>query len=70
LKLFQLAEIPIRDAYLLNFSSKTKKPEKGMIISDGMGIKADSKAIKKKIPPYPSVEMMLMTKELIKASKS
>ncbi len=40
---------------------ETKNPEKGIIISEGRGIKADSMAIVITIPGYPKVEMTLIT---------
>ena len=37
----------------LKVPCETKKPENGIIISDGIGIAALSSVIKKKIPIYP-----------------
>ncbi len=43
-----------------NLPVEAKNPEKGIIISEGRGIRADSIAIVKIIPGYPRVEMTLM----------
>jgi hypothetical protein len=39
---------------------KTRYPAKGMIISEGNGIQADSIAISNTIPPYPIVDITLI----------
>jgi len=33
----------------------TREPEKGMVISDGIGMHADSNNIRRKTPKYPRV---------------
>jgi len=43
----------------------TRKPEKGIIISLGMGIRALSKIINRKIPGYPRLEIIEITKSII-----
>lgn len=52
---------PIRS----NLPVETKYPEKGMIISEGKGIKADSMAIVKIIPGYPRVEIVCIIQAAI-----
>lgn len=44
-----------------NLPSDAKKPEKGIMISDGKGIKADSIVMVKIIPGYPNAEMIFIT---------
>ncbi len=44
-----------------NFPVEARNPEKGIIISEGKGIKADSIAIVITIPGYPRFEMTLIT---------
>jgi hypothetical protein len=39
---------------------KTRYPAKGIIISEGNGMQADSMAINKTIPPYPILDMTLI----------
>jgi hypothetical protein len=43
----------------------TRKPEKGIMISLGIGIRALSKIIKKKMPGYPKLDINDMTKSII-----
>jgi hypothetical protein len=42
----------------------TRKPEKGIIISLGIGISALSSTLNKKIPGYPKVDMNEITKSM------
>jgi len=53
-----------------NLSIKTKYPEKGIIISEGMGTQTLSKAIKITTPGYPKLEIILIIKELTVANNS
>jgi len=42
----------------------TRKPEKGIIISLGIGMRALSKIISRKIPGYPKLEINEITKSI------
>ena len=42
----------------------TRKPEKGMIISLGIGMSALSKTLNKKIPGYPKLDIKEITKSI------
>ena len=53
-----------------NLSKKIKYPEKGIIISEGIGIQALSKAIKITIPGYPKLEIIFTIKELTVVNNS
>jgi hypothetical protein len=48
-----------------NIPLLTRKPEKGIMISLGMGISALSNIINKKIPGYPKLDMNEITKSMI-----
>src|SRR4029450_278391 len=50
------------DHHSVSSPRSTRCPAKGMMISDGSGMHADSIAMRKKTPQYPVAEMTAMTK--------